>query len=1483
MNICTQPYISPLPVYERVRLNRFTGRSWVIAEIDAAMRQHDRGYIVLEAAAGMGKTSLLAHLVHQRGYIHLFVEQAPGLDNLANGLRTLAAQIIRAWKLQSWLEDDLLPGMATRHDFLHHLIYVAARRRDQIQPGEPIILVIDGLESAGALPGQNVLNLPPFLPKGVYVILSQRPASLAFKTEAPCITCSLVPDDPRNMEDIHYFLEQEIGRPAFANAIYNGNSLPEYVVESLYQKCRGSWDYLIHAIEMIEQHAYPSNQSLDTFLQTLPESRAVCYARYWSSQQERAPGTSWRDVSLPTLATLCALMESVPRSTLAVLAGLDFLPSALCHILDEQWQSLLTIERAGVEPRYRMGNASMRDFLTGAVNWDELNRQERAITEQLVSATRQAHNRIASYYLDGWGGMDHGLHKLADVNRKNIVFSHSSLAPEGVIENSYGMRHMVAHLEQTGRQADVHRLLQLTQAEPEQPTDTHAGLFGWLNHVRQWLDPTPADAHRHLVWYAAREQEGDLSDFLCDVAQAWYLAERQKLPDRFCLQCCYALITASINSLASILPLPILTALLEKGVWSPTQALVYIQAISNDTEQAGALAAVAPYLTDERMMGTALAIARAIHDEQERARAIVGLAPLLPDTLLREAMKAAHAIHYPSWRTAALVGIVPYLPPEDKETVCKELLETIRTIWHGHDQVDALNRLAPHLSEPLLDEALTIARSILDTTWRVEALIGLAPSLPKPLLRDALALWEVWSAGSRASVLASLAPQLSEMGETGTALESVCSMKNEQDQAVALTGLAPYLSEPQLNEAFDLTQSMTQEQDRLAALVGMAPHFPRILLREALTNIRAMKRAAHRVSGIASLMPHLPLEEHTSLIAEMMDSVRLIESRDEQTHTIAELAATLSRQGYIQEALQTIPVIEDRQGQTQVIATLAPYLPDSLLQNVLSDGESLHHTHQKTQALACLAPYLPEPLLRRALDAARAIGDDSEQHRTLAVLAPYLHEPMIQRILRDVQDGLGEQDGALILVDLAPYLSEPLLREALDIAQAFERGDDKRIALCGLAPLVSASLVPRLFESVKSLTNELDRATALATIVPLLPETLLRDVLDSIRAIRGERERSLALVALIPHAPEPLLRNIPTDAHKFTNPDYQSAVLAVLAPCLSRQGHWRQALDEAWSIGKADERVMALVQIAPALPHVLLRDILAAVRTTGQQDVRARALAEIRLCLPEEDRPYVLDDILKAALAAKWQGRASPSAIIPLLKDSDVLEKVLLSVQMIDSPGERAARLAELAGWLPEPLKQQALHSALVATHLVWGHYRAEALAHLAPSLPAPLLETALKEAQSLEREEWRAVALTGIVPFLPQPLAVEAAHEPLKAAQATWNVQESVHALVHLVPYLPLEEQQAVLEGALVRTCAVDDTTERFEALALLAPCLVALPVERLQGLWDELLHTLANRSRHNLLSDLRALFPLIVALGGKEAVQQVASAIVDVGQWFT
>ena len=63
-------FVDPSSVFERVHTERFTGREWLIDEIDQFLAERERGYLVVEARAGLGKTAFLTDLAGRApGYV----------------------------------------------------------------------------------------------------------------------------------------------------------------------------------------------------------------------------------------------------------------------------------------------------------------------------------------------------------------------------------------------------------------------------------------------------------------------------------------------------------------------------------------------------------------------------------------------------------------------------------------------------------------------------------------------------------------------------------------------------------------------------------------------------------------------------------------------------------------------------------------------------------------------------------------------------------------------------------------------------------------------------------------------------------------------------------------------------------------------------------------------------------------------------------------------------------------------------------------------------------------------------------------------------------------------------------------------------------------------------------------------------------------------------------------------------------------------
>jgi len=381
-------YIEPRSVFKRVDFDHFTGRDWLLQEVDAFLGNNDCGYFVLEAEAGLGKTAFLAWLVRKRGYIHHFVELAPGSAGVGAGLKNLAAQLILAYPKPDAARDAPLPAVAVRPDYLDRLLRQSSENRRE---GEKIVLVVDALDEAGTWPRHNALCLPEVLPEGVFFIVSKRPVPVVLYVDThstPRHVFHLRADSDKNRDDMQGFLTQAVAWRGIAKALTDNQYTQKQFISTLMEKCQGVWAYLGHVIHEIEQG---ERSPLD--LDTLPDGMTQYYVRYWRGWRKENED-KWDAVHLPLIATLAAAREPITVECLAKWANVKMPTEGLRRLLCEDWRHFIAIVSHRSQERYQFYHATLRDFCEGQVGRDELTDDEWEFVCELRRATVNAYRRI---------------------------------------------------------------------------------------------------------------------------------------------------------------------------------------------------------------------------------------------------------------------------------------------------------------------------------------------------------------------------------------------------------------------------------------------------------------------------------------------------------------------------------------------------------------------------------------------------------------------------------------------------------------------------------------------------------------------------------------------------------------------------------------------------------------------------------------------------------------------------------------------------------------------------------------------------------------------------------------------------------------------------------------------------------------------------------------------------------------------------------
>jgi hypothetical protein len=268
---------------------------------------------------------------------------------------------------------------------------------------------------------------------------------------------------------------------------------------------------------------------------------------------------------------------------------------------------------------------------------------------------------------------------------------------------------------------------------------------------------------------------------------------------------------------------------------------------------------------------------------------------------------------------------------------------------------------------------------------------------------------------------------------------------------------------------------------------------------------------------------------------------------------------------------------------------------------------------------------------------------------------------------------------AEVLMALAPHLPEPLLREALAAARTLENMRDRARVLATLAPHLPEPLLREALAAARTLENAYVRADALAALIPHLPEPLLGEALAAARTLGDKNLRARALTALAPHLPEPLLGEALAAARTLGDEDLRARALTALAPHLPEPLR-SEGLGEALAavrLGNAYKRAHVLATLAPHLPEPLLREALAAARTLGDADLRARALTALA---PQ------LATLSQALLHPLWTETLHTFSIRTrryLLADLQVFIPVIFALGGIQAVAETAQAIQDVGRWWP--------------------------------------------------------------------------------------------------------------------------------------------------------------------------------------------------------
>jgi hypothetical protein len=414
----------PAPLERDLGLARFTGRDWLIARIDSFISDNARGYVLIRAESGVGKSTLAAHLVWTRPWLHHFT-RLPGGRSAQAARKSLAAQLIARWNLaEDWAPDGTMPTASGRPDWFSRLLHAAARERDQRAPGEPIVLVVDGLDEvddgpeAVGLP----LGLPVSLPDRVFVVATSRFGidHALHGIRRPAVWLEIDVDGRYNMADIRQFIADvthpDRGDERLRQAVLGSGTDLEWFRRAVAQSCAGVWIYLQYVLDEIRDGVRDPHSVAE-----LPSDLAGYYAEQIERWRGQATRRQWAHVTLPLLGVLGAAQAPLTIEELTAFAGVQSTDAVRVFTEEMIRPFLHRHDDESVELRHQ----SLRDLIEGNLLVDRPD--VAGLARQLAAQVRLAHRAITDV-LTPPGTLDARDWHLAGSYARHHLAAHAAIA-----------------------------------------------------------------------------------------------------------------------------------------------------------------------------------------------------------------------------------------------------------------------------------------------------------------------------------------------------------------------------------------------------------------------------------------------------------------------------------------------------------------------------------------------------------------------------------------------------------------------------------------------------------------------------------------------------------------------------------------------------------------------------------------------------------------------------------------------------------------------------------------------------------------------------------------------------------------------------------------------------------------------------------------------------------------------------------------------
>jgi hypothetical protein len=1053
-------------------------------------------------------------------------------------------------------------------------------------PTQPTLILIDALDEAVTFSDrENLVTLLDGvrdLPTWVRFVLTCRPDEqrvLSYFQTPDVFLYNLPKKSQDSKKDIHQYATDKVQSQNVQLQLQKFSVIAETLVEQIADLADGNFLYtkiLLNDIETGVQSLEPDS------LAQLPMSLDEIYQRFLL----RLHSSEWQSRYQPILGILAVAKSPISEQQLANILS-DIGESDLRHSLQIVCQFLNVVRLEFAQPTYTLFHQSLRDYLL-----------DRDRNQTFWCSPKDGHQRIVNHY---W--QYHPRH-WSTCDRYGLLY-----LPQHLVS--------LAQLESAPRRASTRtKLYELLAGET---------------------------SDRQNAWFVAKNEIGQTESYLADIKLAWQQAEEECLlkpvPHAIALQCRYALMIASVNSLAGKYPPSLLVALLLGGQRTLPEVLTYIRQNTDPDKRAEA------YLS------------------------LLKLPSLLGDrqpAIVQEGLRAASKCYWAWTRAKFQLAFARYLTEIEQQQLQRAVFAGMQKLQPAWEKPHTLEEIAPDLPDFLLSEALETICGIEDDFQQEKALVALLPRLTGELLDSAIQYYDMTSLRCRPAILAAQIPMRSPIEQDSLierAFNETKTITVEYWQAMALKSLVPYLTEPMLFEAIAIASSNhSQNQQFEDGWVELVKRLIKLgKFTDALRVVPSIQTPYRRVEALVVLYPHLfPAERQ-----EVLDIVKAIKDPYWYAEVMGALAIALpdSNNSLIQQALADM-LIADTDEQEQTLGKLAIQLSDTdtELRQIFKSLLAIQNSGKRANVLIELAPHLPKDLIEEALQVAWGLNSDKDESRT--IIAFNQPSPMTLRRL-SVSQG---QDFSVPEQKLVSTMSANLPEEVLAIAKGISDEDSKVKLLAKLAYYLPENLLGEALEIARSIIDKSNRAFLLAVVALKLiaidqepPRSEIRETIQYIKRRGTDRAR---------HA---------------------------IATYLFKEKEFKSALEILSSVQDKSIQAITLVSFAPKLPQQLLPQILPLIQSFHWADT-IRILVAFPPEIAIEPLQAIIDSIQNCP--TDKYARLAKEGYAPLLKHlSDVQQSKLNNlvnehIGLEEKFGNRLQILNMIAPLLPDDTIQDLLYPA---------------------------------------------------------------------------------------------------------------------------------------------------------------------------------------------